>query len=74
MKREEGMRYPSIDDIVKKTDIKSRYKLVYAAGKLAKLFDEKKYVFYGHTCKKRVGLALEEIIDGRLKIKFEDEV
>lgn len=70
MKKEyDGMRYPSIDDLLEKID--SKYKLAYASAKRAKIIEEKGYVATKVLCKKPVGQALEEILDDKVKIEFE---
>ena len=66
----DGMRYPSVDDLLKKID--SKYKLAYAAAKRAKIIEEEG----GWTpledpiCVKPIGIALEEILEDKTKITF----
>ncbi len=69
-KNEEGLRYPSIDNLLTKID--SKYKLAYAASKRAKIIKEVDYVVIDAKCSKPVGIALEEIIAGRVEIDFEE--
>lgn len=67
----DGMRYPSIDDLLKVID--SKYKLAYVAAKVAKLIDKYPNLsFNGYKCEKSVGLALEEIIKGTVHINFKE--
>ena len=65
----DGMRYPSIDQLVEKTN--SKYKLVVGAAKRAKELDKNKdeqpMVENPHS-KKNLGIALEEIVEGKLRI------
>jgi len=68
-KKEEGMRYPSIDKLLDKID--SKYKLVYAASKVAKILDVEKLSVDGSNCAKSIGVALEEILSGKVDVEFE---
>ncbi|MFP4177813.1 MAG: DNA-directed RNA polymerase subunit omega [Acholeplasmataceae bacterium] len=68
-RNEEGLRYPSIDDLLKKID--SKYKLVYAASKVAGILEHEKLRVEGAKCVQTVGIALEEILDDRVTIEFE---
>lgn len=68
-KNQDGLRYPSIDQLLEKID--SKYKLVYAASKVARILDSEKLKVEGATCEKNVGVALEEIIKGRVTVKFD---
>lgn len=63
------MRYPSIDKLLDKID--SKYKLVYAASKVAGILESEKLKVEGKQCVKSVGIALEEILDGKVDIEFE---
>lgn len=69
----DGMRYPSIDELLKVID--SKYKLAYAAAKRAKIIEANE----GYTkleepkCVSSVGIALEEIKEGLTTITFEDK-
>ncbi len=68
-KNNDGMRYPSIDKLLDK--VNSKYKLVYAASKVARILEEENLEVENAKCVKSVGIALEEIIDGKVKIEFE---
>lgn len=68
-KNNDGMRYPSIDKLLDKID--SKYKLVYAASKVAAILESEKLDVDGTRCVKSIGIALEEIIDGKVHIEFE---
>ncbi len=68
MNNKEGLRYPSIDDLLDKID--SKYKLTYAAAKTAKLIEEKEIEVPNHKSFKTVGIALEEILNGQVIIDF----
>ena len=68
-KNVDGMRYPSVDQLLNVID--SKYKLAYAAARRARIIEEED----GYTslenpvCVKSVGIALEEILEGKT-IKF----
>lgn len=68
MRNNDGMRYPSIDNLLKKID--SKYKLVYASSKVANIIDEEQLEIEGSKCVKSVGKALEEILNDKVNIKF----
>jgi DNA-directed RNA polymerase subunit omega len=68
-KNQDGLRYPSIDTLLE--NIPSKYKLVYAASKVARILDQEKLKVTDASSQKNVGIALEEIIKGRVEIKFE---
>ncbi len=68
-KNKDGMRYPSIDKLLSKID--SKYKLVYAASKVAHIIETEKLSVDGAQCVKSIGIALEEILNGRVNIDFE---
>ncbi len=68
-KNKDGMRYPSIDKLLSKID--SKYKLVYAASKVAQILESEKLNVEDAQCVKSIGIALEEILDGKVDIKFE---
>ena len=70
MKNQEGLRYPSIDNLL--TQIDSKYKLAYASAKRAKKIKEEEYVSVDAKCSKPVGQALEEILAGKIDIEFEE--
>ncbi len=65
----EGLRYPSIDELL--VNIDSKYKLAYAAAMRAKIIREKDDTTIEAKCAKPVGVALEEIMAGKVKIDFE---
>ncbi len=73
----EGLRYPSMDHLLKNID--SKYKLAYAAAlrakKLKENYDPAEDKFTDTTiepkCSKPVGIALEEIMQGKIDIDFE---
>ena len=69
IKNKDGMRYPSIDKLLSKID--SKYKLVYAASKIAEILESEKLKVEDTQCVKSIGIALEEIISGKVKIDFE---
>lgn len=66
----DGMRYPSIDQLVEKTN--SKYKLVVGAAKRAKELqynsENEKPLIDNYHSKKNLGIALEEIVEGKLKV------
>ena len=68
----EGLRYPSIDELLKHID--SKYKLAYAAAKRAKIIKRDNYSSMeelgGNITAKPVGMALEEIQAGKVQIEF----
>lgn len=63
------MRYPSIDKLLEKID--SKYKLVYAASKVARIIEDEKLQVENAVCVKSIGLALEEILNDKVEIDFE---
>lgn len=64
----DGMRYPAIDQLSKKTD--SKYKLVIASAKRAKEIDAGDAVLVEKpVSKKAIGQALEEILEDKVIIK-----
>ena len=66
-KNREGLRYPSIDELANKSS--SKYKLVIAAAKRAKEIDESKKTYLESTKNyKSIGIALEEIIEDKVKV------
>lgn len=69
IKNKDGMRYPSIDRLLSKID--SKYKLVYAASKVAHILETEKLKVDNAQCVKSVGIALEEILSGKVHIDFE---
>ncbi|MGE4321352.1 MAG: DNA-directed RNA polymerase subunit omega [Acholeplasmataceae bacterium] len=68
-KNNDGMRYPSIDKLLGK--INSKYKLVYAASKVARILEDENLQVEDAKCVKSIGIALEEIIDGKVEVEFE---
>jgi len=66
----DGMRYPSVDELLKK--INSKYKLAYAAAKRAKIIEEEGgwSPLEDPLCIKPIGIALEEILEDKTKITF----
>lgn len=66
------MRYPSIDKLLNVVD--SKYKLAYIAAKRAKTIQFEGTSLEEHKCLKPVGIALEEVIEGKIKVTFEDKV
>lgn len=70
-KNKDGMRYPSIDKLLEKID--SKYKLVYAASKVAAIIDRDDLYVENAKCVKSVGIALEEILNDKVKVEFIDK-
>ncbi|MCR1808980.1 DNA-directed RNA polymerase subunit omega [Haploplasma modicum] len=68
-KNKDGMRYPSIDNLLEKID--SKYKLVYAASKVAEIIERDELYIKDAKCLKSIGIALEEILKDRVEIEFE---
>ncbi len=63
------MRYPSIDRLLSKVD--SKYKLVLLSAKRAKEIEQGSLAqFEEHVCFKPVGIALEEILEDKIDIKY----
>ncbi|QMS85555.1 DNA-directed RNA polymerase subunit omega [Candidatus Xianfuyuplasma coldseepsis] len=71
MRNKEGLRYPSIDNLLTKID--SKYKLAYASAKRAKKIKEDDYTSVDPYCSKPVGIALEEILQDKIDIEFEEK-
>jgi len=69
LKNKDGMRYPSIDKLLEKID--SKYKLVYAASKVARIIEDEKLVVDDAQCVKSIGMALEEILNDKVQVDFE---
>jgi len=67
-KNTEGLRYPSIDDLLQVID--SKYKLAYIAAKRAKIIKRDEYSSVVNRCVKPVGKALEEILEKKVTAKF----
>ncbi len=68
-KNKEGLRYPSIDELLK--NIESKYKLAYAAAMRAKIIRDKHDTSIEPKCEKPLSIALEEIMAGKVDIDFE---
>ena len=64
----EGLRYPSIDDLLEVID--SKYKLAYISAKRAKIIKQDNYSSVDNKCVKPVGQALEEILANKVKAEF----
>ncbi len=66
----DGMRYPSVDELLKKID--SKYKLAYAAAKRAKIMEQENdwSPLEDPLCDKPIGVALEEILEDKTKVTF----
>ncbi|MDD3171666.1 MAG: DNA-directed RNA polymerase subunit omega [Bacilli bacterium] len=63
----DGMRYPSIDQLIEVT--KSKYKLVVGAAKRAREIEHGASILITNPHNKRsIGIALEEIIEGKVII------
>lgn len=69
----EGMRYPSIDQLISKTS--SKYKLVIAVARRAREIDKGEHSPAPGTSlldspknHKSIGMALEEILEDKVKI------
>lgn len=66
-KTKDGMRYPSIDQLVEKT--KSKYRLVVGAAKRARDITAGQSVLVNNPQnKKNIGIALEEVYENKIKI------
>ena len=67
---EDGMRYPSIDKLVEVTH--SKYKLIVACAKRARELNRKdttvKPLVENPKSKKAIGIALEEVVEGKIRI------
>jgi len=64
----DGLRYPSIDNLLEVVD--SKYKLAYIAAKRAKIIKKEGFSSVDNKCVKPVGQALEEILAGKVTAKF----
>ncbi len=67
-KNHDGLRYPSIDDLLEVID--SKYKLAYIAAKRAKIIKRDEFSPIETKCVKPVGKALEEILAGKTTAEF----
>ena len=70
-KNKDGLRYPSIDLLLEKID--SKYKLVYAASKVANIIENEKIKNPNWKSPTFVGKALEEILLGKVDVMFDEE-
>lgn len=68
LKNNDGLRYPSIDNLLNVVD--SKYKLAYIAAKRAKMIKKDDYSSVENKCVKPVGKALEEVLAGKVTAKF----
>ena len=71
-KKVDGMRYPSVDDLLEKVD--SKYKLAYVAARRARIIEQEDgYTAEGVDikCAKPVGEALEEVLADKIEIDFQ---
>lgn len=67
-KENEGMRYPSIDQLTHKSS--SKYKLVIAVAKRAHEIDKTGKCYLPNTKNvKSIGIALEEIVEDKIEIE-----
>lgn len=68
----DGLRYPSIDELLEKID--SKYKLAFTAAKRAKIIKEEEYTSMedDSMCHTAVGQALEEILNDKVEVEFLD--
>ena len=71
LKSRKGINYPSIDKLLDKID--SKYKLAYAAAKIAHKISENDLKLTSVVSTTPVGQALEEIANGKLEITFYEE-
>ena len=69
-KRRTGLNYPTIDVLLEKID--SKYKLVYAASKVAHIIESEKLEIKDAKSVTSVGKALEEIVNGKVTVTFMD--
>ena len=68
-KEYDGMRYPSVDDLLEKID--SKYKLAYAAARRARIIEDEEWTSAEDgVCVKPIGQALEEILEGKTTMTF----
>ena len=67
-KENEGMRYPSIDQLTHKSS--SKYKLVIAVAKRAHEIDQTGKCYLPNTKNvQSIGIALEEIVEDKIEIE-----
>lgn len=72
MKNKEGMRYPSIDKLLEVVD--SKYKLAYIIARRANDIQGHEEDFEGYRNMSAIGIALEEVLEGKIEVEFEDKV
>ncbi len=70
-KNQQGMRYPSIDSLL--DVVNSKYKLAYIAAKRAKVIQFEGTSLEEYKCVKPVGIALEEVLAGKITVEFEEK-
>jgi len=63
-----GLNYPTIDVLLDKID--SKYKLVYAASKVAHIIERENLDVKDSKSVTTVGKALEEIVNGKVTVTF----
>ena len=70
-KEYDGMRYPSVDELLEKVD--SKYKLSVLAAKRAHIIDEEDWTAAEDgICVKPIGQALEEVLEDKCSMTFKD--
>lgn len=69
-RNKDGLRFPSIDNLLTKID--SKYKLAYVSAMRAKVIKEDDYTPIDPKSSKPLGIALEEILDEKIEIEFEE--
>ncbi len=70
-KEYDGMRYPSVDELLEKVD--SKYKLAVLAAKRAHIIDEEDWTAAEDAiCVKPIGQALEEVLEDKCSMEFKD--
>jgi len=67
------MIYPSINEIMKSKDIKSKYTLVIATAKRAREINQTKVTFSECKSDKAVTIALHEIYENKVNLKAESK-
>ncbi|MFA7417070.1 MAG: DNA-directed RNA polymerase subunit omega [Acholeplasma sp.] len=67
-KNRTGLNYPTIDVLLDKID--SKYKLVYAASKVAHIIEKENLDVKDAKSVTTVGKALEEIVNGKVTVTF----
>ncbi len=79
-RNKEGMRYPSIDELLKvkcdpadeKSETYSKYKLAFVSAIRAGEIDKQDNVEIKTICSKNVGVALEEILEDKIEVEFKE--